>query len=237
MTTSITPVDAANIRPGTTGTVALDKELLMSYLALTNGTLYITTAKGFDNSDAAGVDMCFAPWQFTAPQRQLRLAKAKTTAGVPLTASAAAGVFGVSRTAGTSLVLTGEATSTNTKTDSALWEFDLPDTYVAGSAIQVVVNCNYTGSGTILPGSTAVSTKFETESVAGVEALILSSAAQSVTGTAADYTITAITAAEAVTAGLVPGSRVALVVALSVSTASPGSGSITGQINSVRYIA
>ena len=234
MTTSITAVDATNIRPGTTGTVALDKELTMAYLAITQGTLYITTAKGFDNSDAAGVDTCFAPWAFAAPQRQMRLSKGKSTLGVPMTAAAGtpSATMGISRTAGTSLVLVGEATSTSTKTDNVIFEFNLPDTYVAGAAIPVVVNANYTGSGTVTAATLTLKT--ELEALNGTETLENTTAAQTFTGTAADYTFVAVTAAQAAAAALVAGSRVVLSITMVATTSA---GAMTGQINSVRYVA
>lgn len=234
MTTSITAVDATNIRPGTTGAVALDKELMLSYLALTSGTLYITTAKGFDNSDAAGVGTCFAPWQPTLPQRQLRLSDGKSLLGVPLTATAGtpSTTMGISRTAGTSLVLSGEATSTSTKTDNVIFEFALPDTYVAGAALNVVINANYTGGGTVTAAT--LTTKLELETLAGVETLENTAATQTFTGTAADYTFVAMTAAQAAAAGIVAGTRVILSITMVCTTSS---GAMTGQINSVRYVA
>lgn len=69
--------------------------------------------------------------------------------GAPLAAAAAAGDFGVSLTPGTSFYLVGESTQNTTKTDKALWEITLPDSYVAGNDVVVTPNAGFSGTGTV----------------------------------------------------------------------------------------
>ena len=81
---------------------------------------------------------------------------------VPMTATAGTptGTVGVKRTAGTSLTLDGETASSGAATDKAIWEFNLPTTYIAGANIPIVVNANYTGAGTPTAGTTTITDDF-----------------------------------------------------------------------------
>lgn len=162
-----------------------------------------------------------------APDNSLSLTSAKSDAGVSLTATSTGGAMGVSRTAGTSLQLAGEATSGSAKTDKAMWEFVLPQTYAAGADIPVIVNCNYTGSGTITAVSTTMTVAAYTE-VNGVETALTVSAAQQFTGTATNYTFT-ITGTT-----LVAGQRLVIELVMLVTSAS---GANTGFVNRVSFKA
>jgi hypothetical protein len=135
-----------------------------------------------------------------------------------------AGTVGVTRVAGTSLVLTGEATSASAKTDKALWEINLPDSYKPGANISVAVNCLASG-GTITAASTTMTVAAYTETN-GVETALAVTAAQQIPSTATNLTFT-ITGT-----GLVPGQHLALEAVMLVTT-SAGAG--TGQINGVSY--
>ena len=66
----------------------------------------------------------------------------------------------MSRAAGTSLVLVGETTSSNAKTDKALFETNLADSYIAGANIAVTLNANYAGSGTPTAATTTLKKPF-----------------------------------------------------------------------------
>lgn len=205
-------------------------QLLTQSLAVTGGTLYISTAKAPGNPAAGtppamSVAQSFVPSSAGGLVRYQSLTGAKSDAGVGLTASATAGAMGVARTAGTNLDLVGEATSSSAKTDKAMWELNVADSYVAGSVIPVTVNANYTGSGTITGASTTLTVAAYTE-VAGVETAITGiTAAQQFTGTAANYVFNIPT-----TAALVPGQHIVVEVVMLVTSAS---GANTGQINSV----
>jgi hypothetical protein len=134
------------------------------------------------------------------------------------------GTVGITRVAGTSMALTGEATSSSAKTDKALFEFNLPTTYQAGANIPVTVNCVATG-GTITAASTTMTAAAYTE-VNGVETALTVSAAQQIPATAGNlvFTITG--------TGLTPGAHVAIELTMLVTT-SAGAG--TGTINAVSY--
>jgi len=202
-------------------------ELLVQKYSVPGGTLYVSALKS-STSVGASVSLAqsFVPSASGGLTRYLRLTDAKSDAGVPLAATAGSGVVGISRTAGTSLQLVGEATSASAKTDKALFEFDLPDSYVPGANIPVDVNCLATG-GTITAASTTMTVAAYTE-VNGVETPLTVSGAQEIPSTAADliFTVTG--------TGLQPGSHVLLELTMLVTT-SAGAG--MGTINSVSYQA
>jgi hypothetical protein len=235
MTTNITPFDSAHISPGTGGSIAIGKELNIASRAVNGGTVYIASVRS-GNSDPVGISSVFVPANAVAPVRQLELSAAMSDLGVPMTAAAGtpSGTVGISRSSGTSLVLVGEATSSSAKTDKALWEFVLPTTYVAGAAITFNIDCNYTGTGTVTAASTTILGALYTESNTGVEAAVtVTQTATQFSATATQYPF-AVTAANAVAAGLAPGMRVCFEATMLVTTSA---GAATGQINSVTYNA
>lgn len=195
--------------------------------AVTGGTIYtaISPSAAGDSSPA----IVFVPTGAASPQRRLRLTDAYSDAGVGLTASATGGAMGISRTAGTSLALVGEATSSSAKTDKALWEFDFPDTYVAGANIPVSVNVQISGSGTLTAASCTLTVAVYTESDVGVEAAIsgITAATQIVAaGSTLVFTVPG--------TGLASAQRCVLELTMLITSAS---GANTGQINSVAYQA
>lgn len=202
-------------------------ELLMQAITVPGGTVYDSVIRqGGLQGPIVGVDGTFVPFGATSPLRYMALTNGKSDLGVPMTAAAGtpAGTVGITRTAGTSMVLTGEATSASAKTDKVIFEFNLPDTYVAGTNIPVVVNANYTGGGTVTGASTTMTTQAFSESITGTETALTVTAAQQFTGTAANYTYTV------TGTGLVPGQHVVLELVMLVTTSA---GAATGQINSV----
>lgn len=167
----------------------------------------------------------FVPGGGGSITRYLALVEAKADTGVSLTATATGGAVGVKRTAGTSLTLDGETASSGAATDKAMWELNLPSTYVPGANIPVIVNANYTGAGTPTAATTTITVTAYTE-VNGVEAALTVSAAQQFTGVAANYTFT-ITGT-----GLVVGSHIVIEVTMLVTNAASTN---VGHINSVAY--
>lgn len=218
MTGSFTTVSESDI-PGV-------GSLVVASTPVTGGTMYFSYIKNAP-ANTQGGQGTFVPTAAGGLQRFLALTNAKSDTGVGLTASATGGAMGISRTAGTSLVLVGEATSSSAKTDKALFELDLPESYVGGSNIVVDVNCQVTGSGTLTGASTSITLNAYTENN-GAEAALTVSAAQLFTATQADldFTITG--------TGLVPGSHVVIELVVLVTSAS---GANTGQVNSVSFVA
>ena len=205
-----------------------NSELLMQSYAVSGGTLYISALKqGGVGGAPVGVAQTFVPVASGGLLRYLALTNAKSDLGVPMTAAAGtpSGTVGISRTAGTSMVLVGEATSgAQAKTDKALFEFDVADTYVAGANIPVTVNCNY--SGTVVTAASTTMTVAAYTEVNGVETALTVSAAQQIPATAGNlvFTITG--------TPLTPGAHVTVELVMLVTSAS---GAVTGQINSVAY--
>jgi hypothetical protein len=197
-------------------------------VAVAGGTLYMA---GIMNGGVQqGISAVFVPTGASSPQRFLALSHAVSDLGVPMTAAAGtpSGTVGISRTAGTSLQLLGEVTSSNAKTNKALFEFNLPDSYVAGTNIPVTVNAVAAGSGTLTAVSTTMTVAAYTEKNGVEAALTVTAAVQIPPTTAADlsFTITG--------TNLIPGQHLALELVMLVTSAS---GANTGTINSVSYQA
>lgn len=157
---------------------------------------------------------------------RMQLLRAKNSDGTTLSASAAAGKFGISITLGTSEVLVSEAANSNTKTDIAIFEISLGSGYVAGSNITVTANCNYTlGAGTVGTHTLAMAAYLCAD--AGTQgATIIATAAQTVPAAAGEVTfvITGTT--------LTPNCRLMLAATLVIQ--DTGGSNITAQINSMR---
>lgn len=158
--------------------------------------------------------------------RPLPLTNGKSDLGVPMTAAAGTptGAVGVSRTAGTSLTLVGEATSSSAKTDKVIFEFNVPDTYIAGTLIPVTVNASVSGSGTLTAASTTMTLAAYSETD-GVETALTVSAAQQIVAAGSNlvFSVTPI-------AAVAPGRRIVLELTMLVTSAS---GANTGTINAV----
>jgi hypothetical protein len=210
-----------------TAPVALDGTYISTSYAVTGGTVYIVKDKAWGGSSAVFVGAAAG-----GMTRYLPLMLGRGDTGLVLTATAGSGAFGISRTTGTSLLLTGETANTGgtaAQTDKVAWEFNLPDTYVAGANLAFVINASIAGAScAITAGSTTLTPTLYTE-VNGVEA----AATGGITGatqfgkTAANYTFTV------VGTGLTPGAHVVFEVVMLV-TAS-GANNCNGQINAVSY--
>lgn len=158
----------------------------------------------------------------------LQLIDAVSDAGVSLTASATSGAMGISRTAGTSLTLVGEATSSSAKTDKCVFPFTLPSTYVAGSNFSISVNASVAGSGTLTGASTTLTVTPYYEAV-GVETILTVSAAQQIVaaGSTLVFTVTG-------TAALTAGTQLMIELVALVTSAS---GSNTATINNISVLS
>lgn len=149
----------------------------------------------------------------------------KNSDGTTLAATASAGKFGLSLTAGTSEFLLSEAANSNTKTDIAAIEQVLPANYVAGQNVTITAHTRYTlGGGTV--GTHTLAAAAYLNAADGTQgATLIATAAQTVPTTdgAVAFTITGTT--------LLPGSRLTLTFTLVIQ--DTGASNITAQINSV----
>jgi hypothetical protein len=145
--------------------------------------------------------------------------------GIYLVASPAAGTFGITCTAGSTLVLIGEQQSgAGSKSDVVLLEYVLPQTYTAGTNVTVTLNAQLIGGGAASVKTLTVQAYlFANAGTTGAN--LCATGAQSVTASPADYTNT-ITGTT-----LNPGQKVMLVI---TSATTWTSGTTQMQLNSVR---
>jgi hypothetical protein len=220
---AITPVLAPTALPSGSG-------VAVNSAPVSGGTLLITSVRS-GVGPVEALDTTFIPAAAGGARRYLSLSNAKSDLGVPLTAAAGtpSGTVGISRTAGTSLTLVGEATSSNAKTDKALFQTNLPDSYVANSDIIVTVNSSISGSGTLTAASCTMTVAAYLENN-GVETALTVSAAKQIVAAGGDLTFTITGAAS----GLVPGSPIALEATMLITSSS---GVNTGAINAISFVA
>ena len=104
MTTTITPLDAANVSEGTGGLIGLGKEMVFFSRAVTGGTLYTTICRGAGSVDPAGISTCFVSSTANGTNfGSLNLANAAlTTVGAGTILAAMIGGGFVTRTGSTS---------------------------------------------------------------------------------------------------------------------------------------
>src|ERR1700749_4661158 len=118
-----------------------NSESLIVSTSVSGGTIYTPYVRqGGTMGTIVAVAQSFVSGSSVGVARSVGLTGAKSDAGVSLTASATGGAMANSRTPGTSLVLVGETTSSNAKTDKALFQITVSDGYVASTNIPVVVN-------------------------------------------------------------------------------------------------
>lgn len=220
--------------PSLTNTT-LNSEVYIQTYAVTGGTMYQSCVRSSGSTGGGGngvpavecSGLTFVATSLSGTYtRYLSLADARLDTGIISTsATGTSTAFGIARTAGTSYDLVGAATSSSAVTTKAIWETNVASTYASGTIIPIVVNANYTGSGTLTGASTTLTVAAYTE-VGGVEtALTGITAAQAFTGTAANYTFNIPS-----TAGLVAGQHITIEVTMLVTSAS---GANTGQINAL----
>ena len=130
----------------------------------------------------------------------------KAATGTTLPATAAGGEFGFAITLGASFALIGETSNNSSKTDDAIFEYVVPESYIAGQNLTVTVNCQVTTAGAPTYGTKTVQVKAYPVTAAGVMAADIGpGAATALNGTptvaqAIPFTITG--------TSLVPGQRI-----------------------------
>lgn len=156
---------------------------------------------------------------------QLGLLSAFCQDGAPLAAAAAAGDFGVTCTPGTVLQLISEAANNNTKTDKALWEVVLPDSYIPGEDVTLTFHAEINGAGTSNNSTIDASAYLQADDGTGTVDLV-ATAAQVITTSDAAY-------AFVVTGtSLSPGDKLLVVATMAVIESA--SSNITGVISSAK---
>ena len=155
----------------------------------------------------------------------------RLSSGAALGSSAAASSFGLQFVPGSSIVLIGELASSNTKTDYALTEITLPNAYLTGSPFNIIVNAQYTSSGST-SSCTIVPILYKTPNSAVLvssENLVLTGA-QQLTSSAADYVFLCNGAPSS--GNLIPVQRLLLQLTGAITNSS---GTNTMWVNSVRF--
>ncbi len=221
---NISVLDTGNLSPFANGAVATYTDVVAG------GTIVIASLANPPGSGLpASIAATFIPAAMSGATRNLSLVDANGPTGVPITATAGAtgGAVGIVRSAGTSCVLQGLATSGNAKDNFALWQVNLPASYVAGANIPVIVNAGILGTGTLNAGSCTLTVQAFVE-VNGVETALTVSASQTIVATPAPYTFT-ITGT-----GLTTYENVCIEVDGLVTSSS---GANTLEINSVSFVA
>lgn len=200
-----------------------------------SGTIYNTDVSGviqvpYTSGDIGGlIDAGWTPTPVNrgVQTRALALIGFKNADGTTLAAAAASGKFGIGITLGTSEALNSEAANNNTKTDDAITEIVMPDTYIAATDFSVVVNAKISGAGTLTTKTLAV--KAYRTANDGTQGANIGPAAQVITAGGADLTFV-ITGAT-----LSPGDRV--VLELETVLVETAASATTAVINSVRLAA
>jgi hypothetical protein len=201
------------------------KELTHYTKSVTGGTMHTFVAR--EGADIKGVASSFAASTGAAGVRRIPLTSARDVTGMMPTVAAQANIFGLTFTPGTAEYLVSEAANNNTKTDVICFEYVLSDTYPAATDLSLVVNSHYViGSGTLTTKTIAAAVYLVADADTQGATLVTTSA-QTLTGSAADYTF-AVTGAT-----LTPGCRV--VVKLTMVLTETASSNVTGRINSVRF--
>lgn len=204
-----------------------------SYAVDANGFVTITTQgdilpflnAGYRQASAVLASQAIGANGLTATP--LRLLEARAPTGAALAASASAGVLGYAVTLGTSFALVSEAANNSTKADSAIFEFVLPPTYVAGQNVTVTANASITiGSGTLTTKTLGV-TAYRTDKAGAQGGNICSTSPAALSSNAAtDYAFTIAGAT------LNPGDRLVIQPTLTITETS--SHNVTANVNSVR---
>lgn len=158
---------------------------------------------------------------------RLPLMLGRTGTGLTMTASAGAGVFGISNTTATSRQLSGEAANNNTKTDKVLWEYQVPSSYVAGQNLTITVNSNLTLNSGTNGASTILANAYLLADAGTSGATLVATAAASPTTTKTDY-------AFVVTGTTVTPGATLLIEVIGVTIESAAGGGIVQTLNSVR---
>ncbi|MDE2103982.1 MAG: hypothetical protein KGL39_42490 [Patescibacteria group bacterium] len=201
-----------------TGATFWDGKTLYVYDDVTGWNLFSPVASGATSSGQTGIGYT----------QKLPLLTAKTSSGIPLPTTAAAGKLATSSTPGTSLYLLGEAAQNTSKTDGCQFELTIPRSYIAGTALSITINAQYNVSGGTVPTCTVAASLYLAANAGTEGSNLVTTSATALTTSAADY-VFAVTGTT-----LTPGARVIIGISTVIREAG-NTGTLTGQVNSVRW--
>lgn len=245
------PITGTGIPTGTTIISVGTGTAVMSANATASGTITATTITSTVSSNGSFVFAAFLPvhsfsinggsnvtgFEFQnvtitevfsgiSPVYRLNLMDGRNTNGTALDATGSATNFAISSTPGTSLRLLGASATGLTRTNTAIYSVTLPSSYIPGRDITLTVNAARTGTGTV--GTNTVdfqAYRVATDGTQGAD--IVTTAAQTISATATDYTFTV------TGTGLVAGDRL-LVQLVTVMQETGAVNPLTAQVNSIR---
>lgn len=160
------------------------------------------------------------------PAMRGNLVQGRNSDFTPVTAAGGSGQWQITGTLGTSLFLASQTATGLTRTTTGSFEFTLPSNYIPGRDIVITVNSHHTGTGT--PGTRTIDAQVYRIAADGTSgADLVTTAAQTITGAAADYAFVA------TGTSLAPGDRVQVVV-VGVLQETGAVNPLTQRLNSLR---
>lgn len=245
------PISGTGIPSGTTIIAVGTGTAVMSANATASGTITATTSTATVGSNGSFIFQAFLPvhsfsvnggsnvtgFEFQGlsvvevfsgitPVNRLNLMNGRNTNGTALDATGSATNFAISSTPGTSLRLLGASATGLTRTNTATYEVTLPSSYIPGRDVILTANANRTGTGTA--GTNTVdfaAYRIADDGTQGAD--LVTTAAQAITATAADYSFIV------TGTGLVAGDRL-LVQVVTVMQETGAVNPLTAQVNSIR---
>lgn len=197
-----------------------------------DGSVYFSDAAGLvanvDIGDA--FDLIQAGWQIVGPgfgNFSLNLLGGKNSDGSALAAAASSGKFGSTITLGTSICLISEVANNNAKTDTILFDVQMPNSFPAGKPPIIIVNQNHVIGSATLSVHTLAAHLYPTANDGTQLADVVATAAQNTSAAAADLTFLC------TGASFQPNQRAILSLVMALTETSTHNAN--GQINSVRF--
>lgn len=155
------------------------------------------------------------------------LLNAKNSDGSVLAAAASGGKFGFAVTLGTSSNLVSQIANNSTITDTALWELQLPSSFLNGSSPSIIVNCNHVLGSGVLGAHTLALHAYPIADDGTQLADIVTTSGQNTPAAAADLTFATSTAA------LIANGRV--IVTAVANIVETGTSAVSFKVNSLRF--
>lgn len=194
-----------------------------------SGTVYAPDASGFINAQTVDVATLLTLGFISVLDLSstVSILNCKNADGSVIAASAAAGKFGVSYTAGSLFALISEVANGNTKTDTFIADIPVPVGHVPGNNLTLDVNSNVViGSGTLSARSLVVTAYKEDGAGALGSNLVASGGTMTVANTAG------VTSAVITGTGIVAGDR--LIIQGVLTLTETASSNVSARLNSLK---